>query len=109
MRGSPRLVRHRYPANRMLSRFVGLALVIALGGCNPFEKSEYSHCVIAHDAASFTGKKLKNDGNARSQVSLTTACIEEDRKLDGADGRNKGRVRWVVCLKGPDCDEAGMF
>ncbi len=97
-----RVVRIKRPVSFLL-------LCIALTGCNWLEESDYSHCVIADNANSFNGEKLKNDGTAKSYVMLTTDCIEKDKNLDGGDGKSKGKVRWVVCLKGPDCDEAGMF
>lgn len=77
--------------------------------CNPFAESKYSNCVIAKDVSNFTGKKLKNDGNVDSARLLTTDCVKNDQEIDAGDGKNKGRVRWVVCLQGPDCNEAGMY
>jgi len=84
-------------------------LVAFATGCNPFVESKYSNCVIAEDTRSFIGEKLKNSGNADSSRMLTTDCADKDRDIDAGDGNMSGRVRWVVCLQGPDCDEAGMY
>ena len=77
--------------------------------CDMLEKSDYSNCVIAESENSYIGEKLKHDDKAKNSRMLTTACIAKDQEIDSGDGNEKGKVRWVVCLKGPDCDEAGMF
>lgn len=86
-----------------------LVVSLAMTACNPVEESKYSHCVVAEDESNFIGEKLKYDGNAKSSVMLTTDCINRDQIMDEGDGQEHGKVRWVVCLQGPDCDEAGMF
>ena len=87
---------------------VGAFLCLLLSGCNWWEESDYANCAVADSAAAFVGRHLAHDGNAKVQVMLITSCMEEDRRTDGGDGSHSGRVRWVVCYKGPDCDEAGM-
>ncbi len=72
------------------------------------KKSGYSNCVVAISAESFIGGNLKYEGEAERKTLKTEKCIELDQMLDGADGQTKGRVRWVECSMGPDCDEAGM-
>lgn len=88
---------------------VVLGFVSLAAACNWFEESKYSNCAIATRASSFIGEKLRNDGDAVVSRQLTAECMKRDRDIDGSDGEDRGRVRWVVCPKGPDCDEAGMF
>jgi hypothetical protein len=85
-----------------------ILVIIALMAISTTRKSGYSNCVVAASAASFTGKNLKYDGAAERKTLKTEECVGSDQKLDGADGPQKGRVRWVECSVGPDCDEAGM-
>ena len=82
---------------------------IIIIACNPFAKTKYSNCVVAKDEINFVGEWLKHDGNVEQTRLLTTDCENMDKKIDGGDGKNKGKVRWAACLQGPDCDEAGMF
>lgn len=86
---------------------LGMLIFFALG-MNPAKKSGYSNCVVAESEASFIGRNLKFEGNAERNTLKTELCVQEDQELDGADGPKSGRVRWVECLVGPDCDEAGM-
>jgi hypothetical protein len=94
---------------RNLNLLVVLGIVTSVTACDWFEESKYSNCAIASEETSFVGEKLKNDGNAVVSRRLTEDCLSRDREIDGGDGKETGKVRWVVCLKGPDCDEAGMF
>ena len=94
---------------RTLNLFVVLGVVAGVTACDWFEESAYSNCAIARDEINFVGEKLKHDGNAVVSRRLTEDCVSRDREIDGGDGKERGKVRWVVCLKGPDCDEAGMF
>ena len=86
-----------------------ILLFCLLAACSPLEESQYSNCVIARSEADFIGSKLKHTADARRSTMLTRECIEEDLKIDDGNGSDLGRVRWVVCYVGPDCDEAGMF
>jgi len=92
---------------------VGIAVVIIAGLATMFapllEGSDNSNCVVVDEEASFIGERLKHKGQAEQMVIKTTLCIEKDVKIDGGNGPKIGLVRWVVCFKGPDCDEAGMF
>ena len=92
---------------RLITLTVVIGLAVLLSHC--LSDSDYVNCVVAADPASFTGERLKNDGRVASARLPTTECLARDREFDGGDGNNSGRVRWVVCLNGPDCDEAGMF
>jgi hypothetical protein len=95
--------------SRNSASVVIFGILLIATACNPFVESKYSNCVVAKDASSFIGEKLKNDGNVESSRLLTTDCMDKDREIDGSDGKNRGKVRWAVCLQGPDCDEAGMY
>jgi hypothetical protein len=65
--------------------------------------------MVAETEGSLTGERLKNDGSVSASRQLTETCLARDRVIDGGDGSSSGRVRWVVCLQGPDCEEAGMY
>ncbi len=73
------------------------------------KKSGFANCVVAASPQAFVGKHLKFTGEAERKTVQTPACVDKDRAIDGGDGPRQGRVRWVECLAGPDCDEAGMF
>lgn len=73
------------------------------------QKSGYSNCVVAKNAGFFIGKNLKYEGNAERMTLKTEECIALDQKIDSGDGPENGRVRWVECPMGPDCDEAGLY
>ena len=88
---------------------ISLGIMVSATACTWLAESKYSNCVVARDVGSFTGEKLKNDGNAISSRELTETCIAKDKEIEDGDGADRGKVRWVVCLQGPDCDEAGMF
>lgn len=88
---------------------VVFGILANLTGCDWFEGSEYANCAIAADESNFIGEWLKNDGNAVVTRQLTEDCVDSDQTIDGGDGNKAGKVRWALCLKGPDCDEAGMF
>lgn len=86
------------------------ALVISfITGCGMMEKSGLSNCVIVEKTEDFTGEYLKHSGAVFFGRLPTSECIKKDQELDKGDGPKKGKVRWVECLKGPDCDEAGMY
>ena len=86
-----------------------ISLFCLLTACSPLEKSEFSNCVVARSETDFIGDRLKHTKNAKRSTMLTKECIDEDLKIDNGDGNNTGKVRWVECYVGPDCDEAGMF
>jgi hypothetical protein len=86
----------------------GVFVVMALG-MNPFSKTEYAYCVTTDTQSAFTGQWLKNDGRVKAAIELTSTCESLDAARDQNDGPKRGFVRWVVCPKGPDCDEAGNF
>lgn len=88
---------------------VALSIMSNLTGCDWLQESEYSNCAIAEDEGTFTGEWLKNDGNADVTRQYTEECKRRDQEIDDGNGPRAGKVRWTVCLKGPDCDEAGMF
>ena len=83
--------------------------VLLCASCGLMEESDYSNCVVASDAAAYIGERLLHYDGARSQRLLTTEYFAEHQRIDGGDGNDAGRVRWVVCFNGPDCDVAGMF
>jgi hypothetical protein len=74
-----------------------------------WEKSGYSNCVIVSDESRFIGERLKYSQALSHGKKTDQECISDDLKLDSGNGPLVGKVRWVECLKGPDCDEAGMF
>ncbi|TXT40237.1 MAG: hypothetical protein FD135_1471 [Comamonadaceae bacterium] len=76
---------------------------------NPFAKTDRAYCVEVADRSHFTGTYLKHHHAQSASVVKTSVCEELDRKMDAGDGMKAGRVRWVVCPRGPDCDEAGLF
>lgn len=71
-------------------------------------KSGYASCVVAIHSDAFIGRNLRFEGEAERMTVKTEDCMALDNKLDDGDGPVKGRVRWVECPLGPDCDEAGM-
>lgn len=85
----------------------GIVLMYALG-LNPAAKSGYANCVVAASEAAFTGAHLAFEGDALRETVKTQECARRDGALDGGDGPGRGRVRWVECPDGPDCDEYGM-
>jgi len=89
-----------------LTGIVGLAVVEVVLWTRP---SDYVNCVVVEDQSAFTGKYLKNTGATLHKTVSTAECRALDRQHDGSDGGERGRVRWVPCRSGPDCDEAGMF
>ena len=93
----------------MRHRVTCLLLAAALATLSACGESPYANCAVAPQPSAFIGKMLKHDGSARLGTVLTEECIARDRELDGGDGKKAGRVRWVVCLNGPDCGEAGML
>ena len=95
---------------KLFAVFLVLVVLLMLAtGMNPFAKSGFANCVIAESVSAFTGKYLKHSGNAERETVKTELCAVKDLELDNNDGPKKGRVRWVECSRGPDCDEAGMI
>jgi len=94
-------------ANAKLVALTGLVTVVS--GCNLFDESIYSNCVVTEHRFAYTGEMLMYEGDARQEVRMTMACIAEDEDVDGGDGPVSGRVRWVVCEEGADCSMTGMF
>jgi hypothetical protein len=93
---------------------LGTVLVLAIVGpliwaMNPFARTERAYCVVVADVKDFTGTYLLHRAAESKRNVKITECEERDRQIDGGDGMRAGRVRWVVCPKGPDCDEAGRF
>ncbi len=99
--------------NKKVRLFICLAGVIAaiwsFAGCGMMEKSGLSNCVIVEKEEDFTGEWLKHSRAVFFGRLKTPDCVQKDREIDKGDGPKKGKVRWVECLKGPDCDEAGMY
>lgn len=75
----------------------------------PASATDRSFCVVVADTRDFTGTYLLHRQAQSKSVIKTTECEAQDRQIDGGDGMRAGRVRWVVCPRGPDCDEAGRF
>lgn len=83
-----------------------LLAILILVGCT---KSDYCNCIQVKDEKEFIGKWLKyRQAETHSTLSIKE-CIEKDKLFDNADGNKTGRIRWAVCINGPDCSEAGMF
>ncbi len=85
-----------------------LVAIISVTSCYWQQKSEFANCSIVEKESDYIGKNLK----AKSYVSINrvklSQCSSIDAEIDKGDGASLGKVRWVQCLKGPDCDEAGM-
>jgi hypothetical protein len=86
--------------------FVALAAVLLW---RSWEPSGYANCVVVAQEADFIGERLKYAGARSHGTRPVQECVDEDVRLDGGDGPSRGRVRWVECMKGPDCHEAAMF
>lgn len=82
---------------------------VLVSGCNPLEKSGKSNVVVVEKESDFTGEFLKHSRSLMYERLPTPECVKKDMEIDKGDGPRKGRVRWAECLKGPDCNEAGMF
>ena len=67
------------------------------------------HCAEVKDEKMFTGRKLLSEEYIFRSVVPVESCLKRDEITDQNDGPEKGKVRWVKCLSGPDCDEAGLF
>lgn len=88
------------------------SLILAWAAINLYfwsQKTDRAYCVIAQNNAAFTGEWMKHDSAESESIVKTTECQESDRKLDEGNGKKAGRVRWVECLAGPDCNEGGNF
>ncbi len=78
-----------------------------LAGCS---KSGFSHVVHVENERHFIGEYLKFSGSPLvNGVRRDAEAQQLDLQIDQGDGPRKGRLRWVECLSGPDCDEAGMY
>ena len=98
---------------------IGLALVGALLllaiiapivlGTNPFAQTDKAYCVVVQNVGDFTGEYLKYRQAVSAEVVKTADCEAKDKLLDAGDGKKSGKVRWAVCPRGPDCNEAGQF
>jgi len=86
-----------------------IAASFCLAGCGAFEKSGISNCVVVENEKDFTGEYLKHSRATLFERLRTPECVKKDQEIDKGDGPKKGKVRWVECSKGPDCDEAGMY
>jgi hypothetical protein len=78
-------------------------------GMNPFAKTDKSFCIVVQEASDFTGKYLKHRQAISAEIVKTEECEAKDRQIDSGDGKKSGKVRWAVCPRGPDCNEAGQF
>lgn len=99
---------------KVLLAALGIVLVLLVLGplifsLNPFARTDRAYCVVVADVAHFTGTYLKHSQAQSALVGKTKACETQDRQMDAGDGPKAGRVRWAVCPRGPDCDEAGRF
>ena len=74
-----------------------------------FQKSDMSNCVVVDLLEHFTGERLQHSEAIFYSRVKTQECIDKDKRIDQGDGPEKGKVRWVECSYGPDCDEVGMF
>jgi len=73
------------------------------------QKTDLAYCVITQKPEDFTGEWMKHGQAESERIIKTQACREQDAAIDGGDGNKAGRVRWVECLAGPDCNEGGNF
>ncbi len=96
-------------------KIIGVILFLSIVGVywltsgHFFKKSGISNCVVVDHEADFTGEYLKHSRHILFERMPTPDCVQKDQTIDKGDGPGKGRVRWVECTFGPDCDEAGMF
>jgi len=82
---------------------------VAVGVFRCTRPSGYVNCVVVRDQTSFVGTRLQNTGSTFHKTVSLAECGALDQQHDNSDGSARGRVRWVQCMVGPDCDEAGMF
>lgn len=73
------------------------------------QKTDLAYCVITQKPEDFTGEWMKHAQAESELVVKTLECQQQDVAIDGNDGNKAGRVRWVACLAGPDCNEGGNF
>ena len=71
--------------------------------------NERVHCAEVKDENMFIGEYLLSDKYVFRGVIPVESCLKKDEITDQSDGPEKGKVRWVMCFYGPDCDEAGLF
>ncbi len=71
------------------------------------QKSGKAHCIIVKNENDFIGNHLKYTVAEDDSYLMTKDCEEKDKTIDAGDGNKKGKVRWVECFKGPDCEELG--
>lgn len=81
---------------------------LLLLGCNPFADSPYANCIVVEDEQHFNGAFLKHTQAKLRGPKKTEECVALDNTIDKGDGPKRGKVRWIVCSMGPDCDEAGL-
>jgi len=86
----------------------GVATSIGFG-MNPFAITDKSYCVVVQETRDFTGKYLKHRQAISAEIVKSEECEAKDRHIDLGDGMKSGKVRWAVCPRGPDCNEAGQF
>ena len=91
---------------RQFFTLIILPVLAIVGGCG---KSGYAHCVFVQDESAFIGEWLKNSGAEIDSVVKTEECVALEKTVAESDGSRAGRVRWVECPVGPDCDESGKF
>ena len=83
------------------------ALVILAATC--LQTSGFVNCVVVEKEEHFIGEMLAHSSAEVFGPLPLEECEALDRDLDGGDGPREGRVRWVECLKGPNCNETGDF
>ena len=71
-------------------------------------RTELSRCGIAESDIHFAGESLMHNGTAVLQTMRTDECEKLDREIDGGNGPQRGRIRWVKCLKGRDCNRVEL-
>jgi hypothetical protein len=84
---------------------VSALVLLLLASCG---ESKFSNCVTVEEESDYTGTWLQHDKGNRATLE-TPECEKKDFEIDNGDGPKHGKVRWAVCLNGPDCDEAGNF
>lgn len=91
--------------------FAGV-LALAWAGINAYfwtQKTDLAYCVVAADQSAFTGEWMKHQSAESERIIKAAECQNTDAALDNGDGKKAGRVRWVECMAGPDCNEGGNF
>ncbi|HOC60054.1 MAG TPA: hypothetical protein PKN70_08900 [Smithellaceae bacterium] len=94
---------------QLLFLTVLIVVIMLIAGCGMTEKSGLSNCVVVEKEDHFTGEWLRHSRAVYFGRMKTPECVRKDQEIDQGDGPRKGKVRWAECMKGPDCDEAGLF